>query len=94
MDWKLDDPEQGDDATVMVKLDASILKNPLEFTDAFGHCPLETFIRFYCTNVFRLAHPVKPEKIEDVFVCGEMEQYNDWKDDNSPSLTSVQSTSG
>merc|ERR1712079_102851 len=89
VDWKLDDAAKGNEATVMVKLDASILKNPLEFTDAFGHCPLETFIRFYCTNTFRLSHPVKPEKIQDVFVCGEMEQYDNWKEENSPALNSV-----
>ena len=91
VDWKLDLPENEEEATVYIKLDASTIKNPMEFTDAFGNTPLEAFVGFYCTNSFRLSHPKQPQSIEDIFVLGEMQHFDDWKDENTPSLTSVQS---
>merc|ERR1712129_537163 len=92
VEWKLssDDEESAD---VLVKIDASIIKNPIEFTDSFGHCSLETLMAFYCTNAFRLSHPKIPQAMEDVFVLGELQQFDDWKDDNSPSLRSIQQLS-
>ncbi len=93
VEWKLDDPENEEEATVMLKVDASVLSNPLEFTDAFGQTPLETLIGFYCTNSFRLSHPKRPQRIEDLFVLGELQIFNDWKDEQSPSVTSLKSKS-
>lgn len=89
VDWKLDDKQE----TVYVKLDASTIKNPLDFIDINGNTPLETLIAFYCTNSFRLSHPKKPKNIDDIFVLGEIQHFDDWKDENTPSLTSVKSYS-
>jgi len=86
IEWRVDD-----EGYVEIKLDAAVLRNPTTFTDTFGHCPLETLISFFCTNSFRLSHPKRPEGVQDVFVLGELEFFNDWKDEHSPSITTVAS---
>eukprot|EP01083_Nonionella_stella_P048495 129593_1 len=92
VEWKLDKPDNEDEATLLLKLDGSVIKNPLQFTDTLGQCALETLIGFYCTNAFRLSHPKTPEHMHDVFVCGELQQYDDWKDENSPSIASLKTS--